>query len=117
MPLVQLMVLNHTTSVYSQIRRYAETNEGWLRHNDGEIYPLKAMLTPMGLAGIKSMTPHWLSQQTAVFTPRAADKGDTVDFKCTVRGCTLSLLAGPPSTYAIWVKTDDTPAKTRNGWQ
>jgi hypothetical protein len=54
-PRVRLMRLNHTTSVYGQILRHAGQHEGWLNHQDGEIYPLggqqaDAMLTLTGLA-------------------------------------------------------------------
>ena len=109
-PEVRLMVLNQTTSVYDQVRRHAARNEGWLQHDDGEVYPLPMMLTPAGMAGIKGTAPHWLAQQQAVFSPRALEATDGVSLKCASGGCTLSLVAAPPSTFAVWVKTDDAGA-------
>ena len=94
------MVLNSTTSVYDQIRRHAARNEGWLQHDDGEVYPLNMLLTPTGLAGIKQAAPHWLTQQAAVFTPRALEPGDGAKLKGRASGgCTLSFVASPPSNY------------------
>jgi len=104
-PQVEIMVLNHTTSVYEQILKYAASQKGWLAYDDGEVYPLNMMLTPKGVSGVKAQAPHWLAQQQAVFTPRLAVASDGVSVACTNEGgCTLKVTgASPPSTYAIWV--------------
>jgi hypothetical protein len=102
-PGLQVMVLNRSTSVYDQIHRHAARNEGWLNYDDGEVYQLGTMLTPAGLAGVKALAPHWLAQQAAAFTPRDLDAQDGVSVACAGGSCTLSLIASPPSTYAVWV--------------
>lgn len=103
-PDVRLMVLNRTTSVYDQVQRRAARDEGWLQHDDGEVYPLPMMLTAAGLAGIQDTAPHWLAQQRAVFTPRGLAATDGVSLRCGAGRCALSLVAAPPSTFAVWVQ-------------
>ena len=81
--------------------------EGWLRYNDGEIYPLSgatSMLTSIGLAGIKAMAPKWLGEQRALFTPRPLGEEDGVRVNCEGAGCTLTLVAAPPSVHAVWIE-------------
>ena len=90
--------------MYDQIRRHAARNEGWLNYDDGEVYPLGTMLTATGLAGVTALAPHWLAEQVTAFTPRDADAQDGVTVTCEGGSGTLSLVASPPSTYAVWVQ-------------
>ena len=84
--------------------RHGARNKGWLAYTDGEIYGLSTMLTPAGLASVKASAPHWLAQQEAVFTPRDLNAQDGVSVTCTGKMCRLSVVASPPSTYAVWVR-------------
>ena len=76
------MVLNHNTSVYDKIWRYAARQEGWLRYDDGEVYPLNLMLSPVGLAGVQAMAARWLAHQEALFSP--ADVADSGAGDCSL---------------------------------
>ena len=104
-PRVQVMILNHTTSVFDQILRHASISD-LAYPGDGEVYPLDIMLTAEGFAGVKAKSAHWLAMQEAVFTQRDVDAvGDGVNVTCDGGGaCTLEVTgASPPSTYAVWV--------------
>lgn len=105
---VRVMILNHTSSVYEQIMQDAGEHEGWLSYGDGEIYPLAgptkaSMLTPTGMLGVTAKAQHWLSQQSKLFTPRLLDASDGVTVECSDDACTLTLVAKPPSVYAVFV--------------
>ena len=110
------MVLNSTTSVYDAVRAEA-ASVGTLRNaSDHNVYTLKKMLTPAGLAAVQTAGERWLAQQRASLTSsgwiavaEAGEPGDegNSDWRvsCDTAGkCSVTFVAMPPAVVASWLR-------------
>lgn len=99
---VRGLLLDAQTSPFDQLYRDAAAN-GWLRYDDGLVYPVREMLNPAGNASLQHNASKYLAMQQKLFTPAPVPSG-SVSGTCAGSLCTVRFLGRPSQVRALWLR-------------